>query len=801
MDSLGEVGKKMRSAIKAKLLELGTGSQSGYIDDELPDYVMIMVANKRSKSQMLTDLNLFLGSNTEIFVNWLHQVLQKLQEVTLPNNLASKTKKKESEVITKKEKKKDKKKNSKETSITDVIAVELIEKAKKTLEVEKEVKKEATKSPSPQPATVIKAKMPDPPAPPHINPPAMSDHEKDKDDDEFDIPTISEIKTSAGNHNLHKKELSQLQELQNRIYKTKRKLQEFGSDSEDVPASKKPVKSRLGVKPIENTKSSNIISLSAIRRTEKEIYVAPSFKKLIERQKEENDRRGSEIMRRSDSNKLPLNTKHSRRSRSVSRSRERYRPRRDRSRSPVKRSRSPYKASRSPKHRSNIHQRIGSRIVANSPEKDAPVRIKFRPALNSAVTAQAGKNLLLRAVAEAQRSTALASQMQQRRKPQRDNIVIHVPLRKDKRNIRLDEEYIPEAVSSQTESDAEYHPSIHNKPPVIDDGDDGDVVYLNNVEDVEDLEDLDEEMPKSPQFVVTLEGVTQFDKKSKSSSHSPTPPPVIKRKSIKDRIGMKPVIPPGNWEERQTVKRKSEEESESQRAYNQAKKTRLSPIKFDLTDDENEERKSRETSVERRSVTSESNKDDEKKNEEQNGEEIAKRIKLEPSRSFDHVPPLLSSVAVPVPEVAKPIVKTKERCKFYPLCTNASCAFYHPTHPCKLFPNCKFGDSCAYIHPRCKFDTSCTREDCNFSHSQANVGQIIPPIASSVVPVQNYKSISITPNTTICKFFPGCTNTNCIFLHPKVCKFGKACLNKFDCNFYHFETSSKSKFKWVSPLS
>lgn len=85
MDSLGEVGKKMRvssitqsssiicafsidfflqSAIKAKLLEMGTGSQTGYIDDELPDYVMIMVANKRSKSQMTTDLNLFLGSNT-----------------------------------------------------------------------------------------------------------------------------------------------------------------------------------------------------------------------------------------------------------------------------------------------------------------------------------------------------------------------------------------------------------------------------------------------------------------------------------------------------------------------------------------------------------------------------------------------------------------------------------------------------------------------------------------------------------------------------------------------------------------
>lgn len=88
------------------MVELGNASSTGYIDDELPDYVMIMVANKRPKQQMMVDLNLFLGSNTgnfqsilltvyifikfslsiETFVNWLHQVLQKLQEVTLPTN-------------------------------------------------------------------------------------------------------------------------------------------------------------------------------------------------------------------------------------------------------------------------------------------------------------------------------------------------------------------------------------------------------------------------------------------------------------------------------------------------------------------------------------------------------------------------------------------------------------------------------------------------------------------------------------------------------------------------------------------
>lgn len=74
----------MQSAVKAKLIELGSGSSTGYIDDELPDYVMIMVANKRSKTQMTEDLSLFLGKHTENFVSWLHNVLERLQEVSLP---------------------------------------------------------------------------------------------------------------------------------------------------------------------------------------------------------------------------------------------------------------------------------------------------------------------------------------------------------------------------------------------------------------------------------------------------------------------------------------------------------------------------------------------------------------------------------------------------------------------------------------------------------------------------------------------------------------------------------------------
>lgn len=104
---------------------------------------------------------------------------------------------------------------------------------------------------------------------------------------------------------------------------------------------------------------------------------------------------------------------------------------------------------------------------------------------------------------------------------------------------------------------------------------------------------------------------------------------------------------------------------------------------------------------------------------------------------------VLSSIAVPVPDTAKPIVKSKERCRFYPSCSNTNCAFYHPTLPCKLFPNCKFADSCVFVHPRCKFDSSCVRNDCNFSHSQAIVGSGLPPIGEILV---NLPGIQLNSN-------------------------------------------------------
>lgn len=80
MDIRGiEVTNQLRSAIRAKLLELGVR-----YDEELPDYILVMVVNKKSRQQMHEDLYLFLENCTTPFVDWLHdQVLKKLQKVTV----------------------------------------------------------------------------------------------------------------------------------------------------------------------------------------------------------------------------------------------------------------------------------------------------------------------------------------------------------------------------------------------------------------------------------------------------------------------------------------------------------------------------------------------------------------------------------------------------------------------------------------------------------------------------------------------------------------------------------------------
>jgi len=78
MDGLGtKISAKIRLAIKTKLIKL-----KAYVDDELPDYIMVMLTNHRTKTQIEKGLSLFLKNKTTAFTNWLFAVIERLKKVT-----------------------------------------------------------------------------------------------------------------------------------------------------------------------------------------------------------------------------------------------------------------------------------------------------------------------------------------------------------------------------------------------------------------------------------------------------------------------------------------------------------------------------------------------------------------------------------------------------------------------------------------------------------------------------------------------------------------------------------------------
>ncbi|XP_052863486.1 serine/arginine repetitive matrix protein 1 [Anopheles cruzii] len=1189
MDTLGtEIGQKMRSAVKAKLIELGTGSGSGFIDDELPDYVMIMVANKRSRQQMVDDLSLFLGAQTEVFVNWLHQVLQKLQEVTLPASVTAKSvkdvaKKKSGEPDDKRRERKRKDKKNKRHdvggeesepksagpvlsgddgdktpphpatggpplgSITEVFAHQYIEKAKKS--IDEDAGTSGDKKPS---STGSAAREQQSGKAPQAGP--------------ANISSIADI-ASATVVRKHHKELCELAEIQQRISEAKRHLKSLGTDVSDdddedllslklpddslllsdrrskpttaltnqpsatgtpnqvttgkqrqritmaaqeppkpapsssrsttppaplavkekaqTSASKRSVLDRLGTRAVtasaesvevessgggaakqpardtsavghsanpstssEGAMKSTIISLSAHRREEREIYVP-----LFRRKEHSNEgpkghrpvrherARSRERNNRPKASSPPALPPGRRLSRDRRGNLDPGRPRDRRSRSRDHESRS-IDRDRSKNGTDSARNRIGSRVIVLPPKPEynedivevpvaSVIKVQPRPIIPKAK--QPSKNLLLKAMAEAQRSTVANL-----RKTIDNTVAIGESkepfLRVDGKRkllieisgnshseVEVQYEDDEDAVEEVPDVMATYHRSVATDEEVhevdianqvlMDDSDEDDEFkemleagadYGRRVDTGVGMKilaggnaDYDAEPSLVPgvvpepmddddtKFVVTLDGGRFNESDSPTTpSHTPPPTPVAQpgavklRLSVKERIGVKqqkerrasptskdskefeetlkkrkerfsvkpaktpPPLPPpptltpealkphksgstsrspsrgqrspkpfrshsssqgGTRHARRTpslsperpVRRNALASPERSRSSRQRssrmvptgssnspshlnelllqrtkelmddsvssspiymsktdydkmepasrKRKRVSPIQFNLTDEddvlqdsddeyrdrrreERNPRRSRQRESEERAERSgrESRREWERDGERRESVRSSpgrKIKKLESSRKFDDIPPLLSAISVSGADgkAGKPLAggsgAIKERCKYFPSCRQGeTCEFLHPTTPCKAFPGCKFGDKCLYLHPMCKYDLTCHRLDCNFMHSKSTVtgaGASAPPLASSVVPVQNYKTISAKPLPPLCKYYPNCSNTQCTFYHPKMCRFGRHCVNKVECNFYHYElppqelhdSTSKDKFKWISPFS
>ncbi|XP_006879279.1 PREDICTED: zinc finger CCCH domain-containing protein 14, partial [Elephantulus edwardii] len=146
------------------------------------------------------------------------------------------------------------------------------------------------------------------------------------------------------------------------------------------------------------------------------------------------------------------------------------------------------------------------------------------------------------------------------------------------------------------------------------------------------------------------------------------------------------------------------------------------------------------------------------------------------SRQLEDPNGSFSNVEISELTVAQKPEKLLERCKYWPACKNGDeCAYHHPVSPCKAFPNCKFAEKCLFVHPNCKYDAKCTKPDCPFTHLSRRI-PVLPP-----KPVTPAASPS---NTQLCRYFPACKKMECPFYHPKHCRFNTQCTRP-DCAFYH----------------
>ncbi|XP_067894942.1 zinc finger CCCH domain-containing protein 14 isoform X2 [Heterodontus francisci] len=121
--------------------------------------------------------------------------------------------------------------------------------------------------------------------------------------------------------------------------------------------------------------------------------------------------------------------------------------------------------------------------------------------------------------------------------------------------------------------------------------------------------------------------------------------------------------------------------------------------------------------------------------------------------------------------------KVLERCKYWPACKNGDdCMYHHPVASCKTFPKCKFGDKCLFIHPNCKYDSKCIRPDCPYTHASRRTAVVPKQPAPATGPGSSLcrffpdcKKVEcpfIHPKP--CRFSTHCKRADCTFYHPAV---------------------------------
>ncbi|XP_073434315.1 zinc finger CCCH domain-containing protein 14 isoform X3 [Dendrobates tinctorius] len=668
-----EISRKIRTAIKGKLQELGA-----YVDEELPDYIMVMVANKKSQDQMTDDLSLFLGNNTSRFTTWLQGVLDKLRSVTPETN---------------------------SVKASEAIIFNSSMPPLKSLPQREDPVREA--------------------------PPARQErlHSDSRAQRPPNVGVSSDVVTAA------------------RLTSAVKPMYEF-SPSEAVIDIKldsdDPFIDDLSYGPdnlLYARKRSAAADSTRTQRPAAPLYRPPGSGQSTYQVTEDNSAyrpqptrpKGPTVSRALNTTKMydPQDVSPTEAYRSAmasAREADNSRKRKIPVASSVVKVRRLVDDEQEEEEEEEDEEDYLSHAAGLSSSISVPSRPERRPTLPP--SKQANKNLILKAISEAQESitkttsysAAAPKQMvpvaprtrllpeeeliltksresvlRYQEQPEEAAMMDTMPADQRRMDVmsRLQPDPSVEAQLWRQEEEAEnLRPAdsrsfILKRPKVTKDPAVQGIPTAPEGQPqpgrlIQPRESVVPEKPQSPKFIVTLDGV-------------PSPPEYISEQEAEEE--------PMSYTE--------QGETDYPEVYNALSRTEPSfPILQDL------------------SSTNESS----------------------------DVPPK---------------AKIAERCKYWPACKNAErCTYHHPTTPCKAFPKCRFAEKCFFIHPNCKFDARCTKPDCPYTH------------ASRRMPAPPIKPAHIPPVVQQCRYFPACKKTECPFYHPKHCRFSTNCTRP-DCEFYH----------------
>ncbi|XP_064148912.1 zinc finger CCCH domain-containing protein 14 isoform X4 [Loxodonta africana] len=703
-----EISRKIRSAIKGKLQELGA-----YVDEELPDYIMVMVANKKSQDQMTEDLSLFLGNNTIRFTVWLHGVLDKLRSVTTePSSLKSSDSNIFDSSVSFNKGSLSRGDERKHEAAVPPLAVSSTRSEKRDSRVSTSSQEQKTTSVRQTYDDGAATRLMSTVKP--LREPAPSE-------DVIDIKPEPDDLIDEDLNFVQENALSQKKPTVTLTYGSSRPSIEIYRPPASRNADSGAHLNRLQFQQQQNSiHAAKQVDIQSSRVYDAGRVCEPEVLNSLEKTYGPFFRNSSEKMSIEEENfrkrKLPV----------VS--------------SVIK-----VKKFSHDGEEEEEDDDYGSRAGSVSSSVSVPAKPERRPSLPP--SKQANKNLILKAISEAQESVTKTTNystvpqkqtlpVAPRTRTSQEELLAEVvqaqsrtprispPINKEEEtkgdNIEKSQDYydMESMVHADTRSFILKKPKLSEEIVVAPNHESGmktaDTLRVLSGHLMQTPRDLVQpDKPASPKFIVTLDGV-------------PSPPGYMSDQE-EDMCfeGMKPV--------NQTA------------ASNKGLRGLLHPQQLQL---------------------------------------MSRQLE-DPNGSF-------SNAEMSELNVAQKPEKLLERCKYWPACKNGDeCAYHHPVSPCKAFPNCKFAEKCLFVHPNCKYDAKCTKPDCPFTHMSRRIPVLPPKPVTTPAPPSS---------TQLCRYFPACKKMECPFYHPKHCRFNTQCTRP-DCAFYHptITVPPRHALKWIRP--